>query len=54
MITLQAASKAPIALQALPQRVGEGLDASISLNLLGEYPEGGRGAFHCSGTFTHV
>jgi hypothetical protein len=36
--------KAPIALWALPQQVGEGLTAITSPNLLGEYPEGGRGA----------
>jgi N6-L-threonylcarbamoyladenine synthase len=28
-----------------PNKLGEGLDAVISPNLLGEYPEGGRGAF---------
>ena len=37
--------KTPIALRALPQQVGEEFDADASTNLLGEYPEGGRGAF---------
>jgi hypothetical protein len=36
---------APIALRALPQQVGEGLGAISFPNLLGECPEGGKGAF---------
>ncbi len=36
--------KAPIALRALPQQVGEGRVSYLSPNLLGEYPEGGGGA----------
>jgi hypothetical protein len=37
--------KAPSPFGVLPQQVGEGLVTVFFPNLLGEYPEGGRGPF---------